>query len=484
MPNDGAVKLTDGDRALVIGVGRSGMATAAVLRDRGMRVAAYDDKTADQLATQRADLARMHVDLIGRDTLAEAAAGAGIAILSPGIPLTNPAVLAVQRAGVPVISEIEAAYRISKAPIIAVTGSKGKSTTTALIGHLLRGAGMRARVGGNIGNPLIAETAAASADEWIVAEVSSFQLEGISEFRPRISVLLNLTPDHLDRYPSMEEYREAKFRIFANQSAGDTFVANAGDALLETLRAGKGRTIPCPALFFAAQERDDVSVSLHAGSIVWRSEGRKAPVKIIDVAKLPLIGLHNVANVMAASLAALTAGAPLEAVRRGLRTFAPMPHRLQTVMRSGGVTWVDDSKASNPDAVVKALESFDAPIILLAGGRSKKTDFRAMAKAAALRAKLVVLIGESAREIGALIESGPIVYATGMEQAVAAAAESATRGDIVLLSPGCASFDMFESAEQRGDVFAAAVKRQIAANETAKGETTDKRHKARDETKS
>ena len=459
MPNDAIVKLKDGDRALVIGVGRSGMATAAVLRDRGMRVAAYDDKAADQLTAQRADLARMHVDLVGRDGLAAAAAGVGIAILSPGIPLTNPAVLAVQRAGVPVISEIEAAYRISKAPIIAVTGSKGKSTTTALIGHLLRGAGMRARVGGNIGNPLIAETAAASADEWIVAEVSSFQLEGISEFRPRISLLLNLTPDHLDRYPSMEEYREAKFRIFANQGAGDTLIANAADPLLASLHAGKSRTIPCPALWFAAQERDDVGMSLKDGAMVWRD------VKIVDVEQLRLIGSHNVANAMAASLAALVAGAPVEAVGRGLTTFTPMPHRLEIVARSGGVTWVDDSKASNPDAVVKGLGSFAAPIILIAGGRSKKTDFAALAAAAAERVKLAVLIGESAREIGALLESGPIVYAQSMDKAVAAAAESAAPGDVVLLSPGCASFDMFESAEQRGEVFAAAVKRIVAARE-------------------
>ena len=470
MTNDAAVKLKDGDRALVIGVGRSGMATAAVLRDRGMRVAAYDDKTADQLAAQRADLARLHVDLIGRDDLAAAAAGAGIAILSPGIPLTNPAVLAVQRAGVPVISEIEAAYRISKAPIIAVTGSKGKSTTTALIGHILRGGGMRARVGGNIGNPLIAETAAASADEWIVAEVSSFQLEGISEFRPRISVLLNLTPDHLDRYPSMEEYREAKFRIFANQGAGDTFIANAADPMLALLRDGKGRSIPCPAAWFAADQRGDVAVSLRDDAIVWRGNPAdraraSTPTPIIETAELPSLGLHNVANAMAATLAALVAGAPLEAVRRGLASFAPMPHRLEIVARSGGVTWVDDSKASNPDAVVKALDSFDAPIVLIAGGRSKKTDFRAMAAAASERAKSAVLIGESAREIGALLESGPIVYAESMEAAVAAAAESAAPGDVVLLSPGCASFDMFESAEQRGDVFAAAVRRHIAPPE-------------------
>ena len=474
MPNDAAVNLRDGGRALVIGVGRSGMATAAVLRDRGMRVAAYDDKTSEQLAALRADLARMHVDLVERDDLAEAAAAAGIAILSPGIPFTNPAVLAVRRAGVPIISEIEAAYRLSKAPIIAVTGSKGKSTTTALIGHLLRGAGMRARVGGNIGNPLIAETAAASADEWIVAEVSSFQLEGTNEFRPRISVLLNLTPDHLDRYRSMDEYREAKFRIFSNQGPGDTLIANAADPLLQVLHGGIGPTVPCRILWFASEQRDDVAMSLQDGAIVWRraSTGRvnstaTSDVAIIEIAKLPLIGMHNVANAMAASLAALTAGAPVEAVQRGLLTFTPMPHRLQIVARSRGVTWVDDSKASNPDAVQNALRSFGAPIVLIAGGRSKHTDFHEMAKAIAARAKFVVLIGESAREIGALIGSNRIAFADSMEQAVATASQNAVQGDVVLLSPGCASFDMFESAEQRGEAFASAVQRQTAASGAA-----------------
>ena len=457
MPNDATVRFQDGDRALIIGVGRSGMATAAVLRDRGLRVAAYDDKNPEQLRAQRADLGRLQVELVGMDGLESAAAGAAIAIVSPGVPLNNPAVLAVQRAGVPVISEIEAAYRISKAPIIAITGSKGKSTTTALTGHLLKTAGMRARVGGNIGNPLIRETAAASRDEWIVAEVSSFQLEGISLFRPRISVLLNVTPDHLDRYPSIEEYREAKFRIFANQGEGDAFIGNAADPSIEALRIGRGRTIPCPAFWFAAQDRPDVAMALVDGRIVWRTE--PAQVLLLDAAGLRITGTHNIANAMAASLAALLAGAPIEAVREGLATFQALPHREQIIARRAGVIWVDDSKASNPDAVVKALAAFSGPIILIAGGRSKKTDFGAMAHAASERAKLVILIGESAREIGALIEHGPIVFADSMDRAVAAAAEAATAGDIVLLSPGCASFDMFESAERRGEAFATAVQR-------------------------
>jgi UDP-N-acetylmuramoylalanine--D-glutamate ligase len=466
MPNDAAVKFEDGDRALVIGVGRSGMATAVVLRDRGLRVTAYDDKPSEQLKPQRGELAKLHVELVGGDGLASAIPGASVAIVSPGVPPNNPAVLAVQRAGVPVISEIEAAYRIAKAPIIAITGSKGKSTTTALIGHLLRSAGVRARVGGNIGNPLISEAAAASADEWLVAEVSSFQLEGISSFRPRISVLLNISPDHLDRYPSIEEYREAKFRIFANQTSGDVFIGNADDGAIVGLVDGPVKRVRCAHRWFSLKGDARADVTVEDGWIVERPALKSAGVhsRIIEVRDLKIQGAHNAANAMAAYLAASaalkkTGAEAASALVEGLRSFEPLPHRLQVVAHSGGVTFVDDSKASNPDAVVKALEAFEAPIILIAGGRSKRTDFAAIARPAQERCKRVILIGESAQEIGALIERVQIEYAASMDEAVNAAALAASPGDVVLLSPGCASFDMFDSAEQRGERFTQAATR-------------------------
>jgi len=462
MPNPAAVKFEDGDRALVIGVGRSGMATAAVLRDRGMNVIAYDDKPPEQLTAQRAELAKLRAELVGKGGLAAAIPGTSVAIVSPGVPQNNSAVLEVQRSGVPVISEIEAAYRIAKAPIIAITGTKGKSTTTALVGHLLRSAGVRARVGGNIGNPLISEAAAASASEWLVAEVSSFQLEGISTFRPRISVLLNISPDHLDRYPSIEEYAEAKYRIFANQrmpAVGEpveAFVGNADDPLITAVT----ERLTCPAAWFSLEAAPEASVILDGSTIAARGlDGSIKP--IVQVDELQIRGRHNVANAMAAYLAVSLSGAardPETALIEGLRTFTPLAHRLETVTQSGGVTFVDDSKASTPDAVVKALASFDAPIILIAGGRSKRTDFTTLARAAEERCSHVILIGESAREIGALISKVPTGYAASMEEAVAAAADAAVPGDIVLLSPGCASFDMFESAEQRGERFADAAR--------------------------
>src|SRR5579863_601774 len=448
---------SDKDSVVVIGVGRSGFATAEVLRARGVAVVAYDDKRRDQLEASIDELARIGVPVIGAAELPNAARTATAAVLSPGVPFTNPAVLGVQRAGVPVYAEIEVAYKLCAAPIIAITGSKGKSTTTALVGHLLRSAGLGARVGGNIGNPLIRETVAARAGEWVVAEVSSFQLEGIREFAPRISVLLNLTADHLDRYHSMEEYAEAKYRIFANQTPDDAFVGNADDEFCARLRAG-ARPIPSAQYWFSARDDVGADVSIHDGAIVRRAGKSRRRTVLAAPGELRLRGPHNLENAMAASLAALLAGVPVAAVRAGLRTFEPLPHRLATIRSGDGIMWIDDSKATNPDAVVKALASFSAPIVLIAGGKGKNTDFTALGRAASERAKAVVLIGEAARDIGAAISGPDVTYAASMDAAVEAAARWAVPGDIVLLSPGCASFDMFESAEHRGDVFATLVR--------------------------
>ena len=443
-----------GDRVLVIGVGRSGLATAQVLRSRGVRVTAYDDKPSGLLSREaRETLERLRVPLVDENGLAAAVEAAKAAIVSPGVPLTHRAVARVHDAGRPVISEIELAYSLATGPIIAVTGSKGKSTTTALIGHLLRAAGLPARVGGNIGDPLVRETAEAAKDEWIVAEVSSFQLEGIRTFAPRISVLLNISPDHLDRYHSMEEYAEAKYRIFANQKPEDVFIGNADDEYCAALRSGAGRTVPCRSLWFGMDPSDRaLTMTLEGDAVVARDKRREAP--LIDVSDLRMRGRHNIANAMAASIAALSAGVKLEAIRKGLRSFEPLPHRLTVVHQGGGVTWIDDSKATNPASATAALAALDEPIILIAGGKSKKTDFTSFAAAASRRAKRVILIGETARAIGELVEGPPVVYARDLEAAVDNAAAGATAGDVVLLSPACASFDMFESAEQRGERFA------------------------------
>ncbi|HXW52196.1 MAG TPA: UDP-N-acetylmuramoyl-L-alanine--D-glutamate ligase [Candidatus Acidoferrales bacterium] len=441
------------DSVIVIGIGRSGLATAQVLRKRGVSVVAYDDKPPGLLGGERQALKKIGVPLIGSKELAAAAKASKKAIISPGVPQTNRAVRQLQDAGVTVISEIELAYELARSPLIAVTGSKGKSTTTALIGHILTAAGIKNRVGGNIGNPLVLETVSAPEDAWVVAEVSSFQLEGIVTFSPHISVLLNISPDHLDRYPSMEEYAEAKYRIFANQTAKDFFIGNADDPYCAALRSGAGRGIPPKAIWFGMEPTDrGLGMTLLGDAIVLREKRREVPV--VHAHDLRIRGRHNIANAMAAALASLCAGAKLEAVRTGLCTFDPLPHRLTTVHRSAGITWIDDSKATNPASAAAALEAIEAPVILIAGGKSKKTDFTHFASVVSRKAKRAILIGETAQEIGELIEGPPVCYARDLETAVADAVSVARAGDVVLLSPACASFDMFENAEQRGERFA------------------------------
>jgi UDP-N-acetylmuramoylalanine--D-glutamate ligase len=444
------------ERALVIGLGRSGIATCGVLRARGATVFATDEKPAGQLAAKIADLERAGVRFVAPDALATLAGELTACVVSPGVPLTGELVRRVQAMRIPVYSEIEVAYRISKAPMVAITGTKGKTTTTALVGKLFERAGKRTHVGGNIGNALIDETFVAEPGDWVIAEVSSFQLESIRSFKPRICTILNLSPDHLDRYHSMDEYGEAKFRIFANQGPKDTFVGNLDDPIVGGLAEGESaKRVPGRAWWFALAPHRMTTLYVRHERITYAPPmGDPRPVEIMPVSEIPLLGRHNVSNVLAALSIGLAAGLDPEALRAGVREFTALPHRLQHVALQDGVTFVDDSKSTNPGSVVAALESFSAPIVLIAGGKSKRTDFRAMGAAIAKRTKAVILIGEAADEIAAAVDSTSTARAESMAEAVTMARALATPGDIVLLSPGCASFDMFASAEARGDAFA------------------------------
>jgi UDP-N-acetylmuramoylalanine--D-glutamate ligase len=446
------------ERTLVIGLGRSGIATCGVLQARGATVFATDEKPSAQLATTVASLERAGVRFVPPGELATIASELTSCVVSPGVPLNGELVRRVQAMRVPVYSEIEVAYRISKAPMVAITGTKGKTTTTALVGTLFERAGKTTRVGGNIGNALIDETFVAQPGDWVIAEVSSFQLESIRSFKPRISAILNLSPDHLDRYHSMDEYGEAKFRIFANQGPGDTFVGNLDDPIVGALAEGESaKRVPCRAWWFALAPHRMTTLYLRHDRITFAPPmGDPRPIEIMPVNEIPLLGRHNVSNVLAALSIGLAAGLDPEALRAGVREFAPLPHRLQQVAVQDGVTFVDDSKSTNPGSVVAALESFSEPIVLIAGGKSKRTDFRAMGAAIAKRTKAVILIGEAADEIAGTIDSTSTARADSMDEAVSMARALATPGDIVLLSPGCASFDMFASAEARGDAFARA----------------------------
>ncbi len=421
---------------LVIGLGKSGLASTAVLRERGAVVFATDEKARsllrDAIGTIEAEGARF----VAPAELDGVLGTVKLAVLSPGVPPASPIARRVADAGIPVIGEIELASRLCAAPIIAVTGTKGKSTTSALIAHLLRASGRDVRIGGNIGDPLVGQVAGATPDSWVVAEVSSFQLETIRSLRPRIAVLLNIAADHLDRYPSVEEYAAAKFRITANQGEGDTIVLDLDDPRL--------------AAFHARYEREGGKAQILGYTLRDGSP-------LVDRADVPLAGEHNLRNVTSALLAARAAGCEIETSREALRSFTAMPHRLQSVGEIDGVLYVDDSKATNPSATIAALRAFDRPIVLVAGGHPKRADFGELGTEIRERVKMLIAIGEAAEALAKAAGGTPYEIASSIEDAVGRARRHARAGDVVLLSPACASFDMFASAEERGERFTRAV---------------------------
>ena len=448
-----------GEKILVIGLGRSGQAVVEVLRGRGVEVFAIDEKPRAEIAETIARIEGLGARYVAPENVGELNE-LNCAVLSPGVPLNGPLVRKIQTANVPVYSEIEVAFRLCKAPMIAVTGTKGKSTTASLIGHLLKTAGKDARVGGNIGNPLIYEAIAAPPECWVIAEVSSFQLETIRSFHPRIAVILNISADHLDRYHSMDEYIEAKYRIFANQTEHDAFIANLDDETLAPLHrhSGEARVRAKQLWFTLGDDSRHATMYLRDGALTYSPvTGDPRPVQIAKRDDIPLAGMHNVQNVMAAALAALAAGVEAPDLREGIRSFNPMSHRMQPVGEVDGVLYVDDSKATNPGAVIAALRSYDKPIVLIAGGKPKNTDFTELGRIVDERARALVVIGEAAGDIAAHVYRTPVERAGSMEEAVRLAQSLAQPGDVVLLSPACASFDMFASAEDRGAKFTDAV---------------------------
>lgn len=447
--------MTASRHVLIIGIGRSGLASAQTLRERGIAVLATDEKPVDRLAIPIAALEAFGAAFAPPENLAPFLAQIDEAILSPGVPRTSALVQAVQAAGIPIIGEIELAYRYAVAPIIAITGTKGKSTTTSLIGHFLRACGCDVRVGGNIGAPLVREVQGLNENGWVVAEVSSFQLESIVTFHPRVAVLLNVAEDHLDRYPSMDAYANAKMRIAEAQTSGDTFIANRDDERVRALVAAAN--LPSRIWWYTLHgEPPDAAMFVRNGGIRFSPAGC-APSFILACDEIPLVGEHNRRNVMAALLAALASGCEPETLRASMSAFTPPAHRMQTIASVDGVRYIDDSKATNPAAAIAALRSYDAPIILIAGGRAKGTEFAELGVTIRQRARLAVLIGESADALAAVCVPLPTLRAGSMEQAVRVARDAAYPGDVVLLSPACASFDMFGSAEERGEDFSAAV---------------------------
>jgi len=442
-----------GRRVVVVGLARSGRAAVDLLLSRGARVTATDSRPADELELPSGEwLARdVRMELGGHP--AGMLHGAEIVVVSPGVPSDSEIVSQAADRGIPVIGELELAYRLSRGAWLAVTGTNGKTTTTALLGELVKRAGRPTVVAGNIGIALSSEVADTSNDGYVVAEVSSFQLDTIDTFKPRVAVLLNVTEDHLDRYPSFREYAESKRRIFENQTAEDYAVLNFDDRIVRELKD----TLSAAVVPVSVDGEVPGGVFVRDGAIVTQVGGSER--KVIDVSRMALRGPHNLQNAAAATAAALSIGVDLEAIAGVLEAFGPLRHRMEPVAEIDGVTYVNDSKATNVESVQCALRSYGRPIILIAGGRDKDADFERLTELVKANVKRLIVIGEAAPKLRrALGNFVPMETAGSIEEAVRGAASSASPGDVVLLSPACASFDMFRDFEDRGDRFIEAVR--------------------------
>ena len=434
----------EGKKVMVLGLARTGIAAARFLAERGADVTVSDRRTEADLAREIAGLGDAPIDLrLGGEDSAWLE-NIDILIPSPGVPQENPLLQAAARRGIEILSEIELGYRFMRTPLIAITGTNGKSTTTSLIGAMLKAAGANAFVGGNIGAALIGF--AGKDWDWGVVEVSSFQLEWVKDFRPRIAILLNLSEDHLDRYASFADYGAAKERIFAAQEPNDVAILNRDDPLVWRMR----ERIRSRIVSFGWSS---VEQGVYAANdeIVWRGTGAE---ERFPLARVKIQGVHNVENLMAAIAAAKAAGVAQAAVQDAIENFAGLEHRLEFVREKNGVRYYNDSKGTNVGAVIKSLASFSAPMILLAGGVDKGGDYAPLADEIRRTVKKLILFGAAKEKIrAALGHLTETVVVESLDDAVREAAASARQGDVVLLSPACSSFDMFRDYTERGKKF-------------------------------
>lgn len=440
-------------RVLVVGLARTGLATVKFLKERGALVSTSEIKSEEEMKEISQILKAWSISTEWGEHSVDLFVGQDLIVLSPGVEPTHEPIQMAIRQGIQVISEIELASQFIQVPIIAITGTNGKTTTTLLIGEMLKEGGKRVGVGGNVGEPLILFADEKASWDLLVAEVSSFQLEGIDTFRPRCSILLNITEDHLDRYAKYDEYIEAKIRIFKNQESEDMAILNRDDPTVmkyvERVRARK--------FFFSLKEEVGEGSFFNGKEVILRlgGEGER-----YDLSRSPLKGIHNVENMMAAIMAARLFGCAQKAIETVLKRFQGLEHRLEFVREVEGVSYYNDSKGTNVGSVVKSLQSFQNPIVLIAGGKDKQTDLEPLKEWIQRRVKKMILIGEAkermGRELGSLTDT---VMAETLEEAVHLAHQSARRGEVVLLSPACSSFDMFKDYKERGKVFKEAVLR-------------------------
>jgi UDP-N-acetylmuramoylalanine--D-glutamate ligase len=441
----------NGKKVLIIGAARSGIAAAKFLVDRGAIVALNDQKPLEKWSAEALALRESSVGLLPGEPPSWLLDQLDLVVVSPGVPANIIPIRYAERAGSEVIGEVELAARFLKGRIVAITGSNGKTTTTSLIGELFREARLKVQVGGNIGKPLISMVETSKDDGWTVAELSSFQLETIRTFRPAIAVVLNVTPNHMDRYETFNDYAAAKHRIFMNQTEADVAVLNADDPTVSSWADG----LRAKVMKFSVRQELERGVFLAGDELVFRwDEGEQ---NLLRVSEMKLRGLHNVENVAAALTAGIAAGASIDSMRETVKRFNPVEHRLEFVDEVEGVRFFNDSKATSVDATLKALEAFaDDPgkVVLILGGRGKKAPYAPLAQLVSKKVRRLILIGEDAETIAnELGQYAEVERATDMKDVVARSFSAAEKGDLVLLAPACASFDMFESFEHRGKVF-------------------------------
>ena len=443
-----------GKKVLVVGMARSGMAAARFLRTRGAWVTVSDTRGHSQLEPEIQALQSLGIGCeVGGHRL-ESLLEAEFIVVSPGVPLNQPLLREAAGRGREILSEIELASRFLRGRVVGITGSNGKTTTTTLVGEILESAGFRVQVGRNIGVPLISLVESSASDSINVVELSSFQLEAVSSFRAHIGVILNITPDHMDRYPTLAAYANAKLNLLNNQAASDFAVLNREDRLL------RDRAEPTSAskFWFSTRGPVDQGCCLQTGALVFSNRGRRE--QVVGVEDVRIKGRHNLENVAAAVTVTRLLGASVRSIRESVARFRGVPHRLEWVREIRGVDFYNDSKATNPTSARRALEAFEQRLILILGGRDKAGDFTVLSPQVSRRVKGLVLLGEASRKIESqLAGTAPVTRAATMEEAVRLAFGQADRGEVVLLAPACSSFDMFRDYEDRGNVFKEAVNR-------------------------
>jgi UDP-N-acetylmuramoylalanine--D-glutamate ligase len=443
-----------GKKVLVVGLGKSGLAAALFLRRRGAQVTVSDLRSAEVLGKEIPSLleAGIVVEAGGHGLLTFRRQD--LIVVSPGVPLSTPELVQVRNLGLPIIGELELAARFLKGKVLAITGSNGKTTTTTLCGEIFSAAGLNPLVAGNIGLPVIDVVDQSTESAWSVLEVSSFQLETTESFHPHVAVILNITPDHLDRHGTFENYAAMKEKIFANQTGTDYLILNGDDS---TVQQAASRT-RSQVLWFSRSKIVRCGAFLLDGMVMFRPTEQEKPIPVLPLAEIPLKGEHNIENVLAAVCAACVAKIPTQTIAQTIASFHAVEHRLEFVAAIHGVDYYNDSKATNVDATAKAIASFPGNIHLILGGKDKNSDYTQLNALLRARVKTVYTIGSAAEKIESQISGVTRIIHTGtLEAAVDQAAGQAVAGDVVLLAPACSSFDQFENYEQRGKVFKQAV---------------------------